>query len=223
MTRRIVKVYPRFERAWHWVQALLIAVLMVTGLGLNGVHHLIPFGPAVMLHTIAALVLLVVWIFATFWLFTTGAWRQFIPKVEGALETARYYAYGIFKGEEAPYKKQYWRKHNPLQAATYFGLKWFVFPAIWISGLVYLTYNVWDGGSQATLILGIVRNLHLIAAYVIFAFVIVHVYLLTTGHGFRAHVKPMVTGYDEVDLTDAQEAYLEANEPNRLKPREAAE
>ena len=55
---------------------------------------------------------------------------------------------------------------------------------------------------------------------VIAAFVIVHVYLLTVGHGFRAHVKPMITGYDEVDLTAAEEAYLEADEPWRLKPRE---
>ncbi|PTQ68044.1 cytochrome b/b6 domain-containing protein [Celeribacter persicus] len=223
MSKRFVKVYPRFERLWHWTQVLLIFVLMFTGLRVSGVHALIPFGPAVMLHTIAALTLLVVWIFATFWLFTTGTWRQFLPKVEGMLATARYYAYGIFKGEEPPYQKQMLRKHNPLQAATYFGLKWFVFPAIWVSGIIYLTYNFWDSGSDSTFVLEVVRNIHLLAAYVIFAFVIVHVYLLTTGHGFREHVKPMVTGYDCIELTPEQEAYLETNEPGRLKPVTPAE
>ncbi|MCW9042828.1 MAG: cytochrome b/b6 domain-containing protein [Pseudopelagicola sp.] len=217
MTKRIVKVYPRFERFWHWMQVVLIMALMVTGMGLNGVHSLIPFGPAVMLHTLAALALLALWIFATFWLFTTGTWKQFIPKIEGMVSVARFYAYGVFKGEEHPYEKIFWRKHNPLQAATYFVLKWFIFPAIWVTGLLYLTYNFW-AGSNSVVAITIIANLHLFAAYVIGAFIIVHIYLLTVGHGFRQHVKPMVTGYDEIDLTPEQEAYLETNEPGRLKP-----
>lgn len=220
MAKRYVKVYPRFERLWHWMQVLLILTLLFTGMGLNGVHSVLPFGPAVMLHTIAALALLGLWIFATFWLFTTGTWRQFIPRIEGMIEVAKFYAYGVFKGQEHPYHKIYWRKHNPLQAATYFGLKWFVFPAIWITGLLYLTYNYWGEGARGTAAITVIANLHLLAAYVIAAFVIVHVYLLTVGHGFRSHVQPMITGYDEIELTPEQEAYLEKNEPGRLKPAE---
>lgn len=216
MSKRFVKVYPRFERLWHWMQVILIVILMITGFGLNGVHQMLPFGPAVMFHTIAALALLALWIFATFWLFTTGTWKQFIPRIEGLISVARFYAYGVFKGEKHPYQKVFWRKHNPLQAATYFFLKWFIFPAIWITGLLYLTYNLWADG-DSLLAITLVANLHLLAAYVIVAFVIVHVYLLTVGHGFRAHVRPMVTGYDEIELTQEQEAYLEQNEPERLR------
>ena len=51
MSKRQVKVFPRFERFWHWTQMALIVTLMVTGFGLNGVHGLIPFKAAVMLHT----------------------------------------------------------------------------------------------------------------------------------------------------------------------------
>lgn len=220
MAKRFVKVYPRFERLWHWMQVLLIMALLFTGLGMNGMHSILPFGPAVMLHTIAALALLMLWVFATFWLFTTGTWKQFIPKIEGMIEVAKFYGYGVFKGQDHPYKKIFWRKHNPLQAATYFGLKWFVFPVIWGSGILYLTYNYWGHGAGGTQAITIVANLHLLAAYVIAAFVIVHVYLLTVGHGFHSHVKPMITGYDEIDLTPEQEAYLEQNEPGRLKPAE---
>ena len=217
MAKRCVKVFPFFERFWHWSQVLLILTLLFTGLGLNGAHGLIPFGPAVMLHTVAALTLLVLWVFATFWLFTTGTWKQFIPKIEGMLQVARFYVYGVFKGEEHPYEKIFWRKHNPLQAATYFGLKWFVFPAIWISGLLYLTYNFWGDGAEGTFWLTVIANIHLMAAYVVAAFVIVHVYLLTVGHGFLSHVRPMVTGYDEIELTPEQEAYLETNEPTLIR------
>lgn len=35
----------------------------------------------------------------------------------------RYYTYGIFKGERYPYRRPFWRKHNPLQALTQFSLK----------------------------------------------------------------------------------------------------
>ncbi|MEJ1990371.1 MAG: cytochrome b/b6 domain-containing protein [Maritimibacter sp.] len=218
MHKRLVKVYPRFERFWHWAQMALIFVLIFTGFGLNGVHGLIPFKAAVMLHTVSALVLLVVWVFATFWLFTTGTWKQFLPRVEGMIQIARYYAFGVFKGERSPYHKVYWRKHNPLQAATYFGLKWAVFPAIWGSGILYLTYNFWEPMPGSALLIRLVANLHLLAAYVILSFVIVHIYLLTVGRGFRHHVQPMISGFDEVELTPEQEAYLEKNEPWRLKP-----
>ncbi|MEC3862115.1 cytochrome b/b6 domain-containing protein [Mesobacterium sp. TK19101] len=214
---RMVKVYPRFERLWHWTQMALIMTLLFTGMGLNGLHHILPFGPAVMLHTMAALVLLAVWIFATFWLFTTGTWKQFVPTLDGMVQVARFYAFGIFKGESHPHRKMYWRKHNPLQIMAYFGLKMFVFPAIWITGILYLTYNFWEDVPNATFLLTVIANLHLFAAYVIATFVVVHIYLLTVGHGFREHVRPMVTGYECINLTPEQEAYLETNEPWRLK------
>lgn len=217
MPSRQVKVYPRFERFWHWTQMALIFVLLFTGLGLYGAHGLIPFKPAVMLHSIAALLLLAIWIFATFWLFTTGTWRQFVPRLDGMLAVARFYAFGVFRGETHPYTKTIWRKLNPLQAATYFAVKWVLFPAIWASGLLYLTYNGWEGLPGADVGIVVVANLHLLAAFAILAFVIVHVYLLTIGHGFRHHVRPMVTGFDEVELTPEQEAYLEQNESWRLK------
>ncbi|HHC29093.1 MAG TPA: cytochrome B, partial [Rhodobacterales bacterium] len=75
MSERQVRVYPRFERFWHWTQVVLIVTLSVTGFSVNGVFALIPFKAAVMVHIIAALLLLALWIFATFWLFTTGTWR----------------------------------------------------------------------------------------------------------------------------------------------------
>ncbi len=218
---RKVIVFPRFERAWHWTQAGLIFLLLFTGLGLNGLHGLLSFELAVTLHTGAAMVLLLIWIFATFWLFTTGTWKHFIPKFQGMFAVAKFYAWDVFHGKDHPYEKVIWRKHNPLQAITYFVVKMAIFPLIWVTGIIYLTYNFWEGIPNASLYILIIANLHLWSAYVTMAFVIVHVYLLTVGHGFRAHVKPMITGYDDVHLTPEQEAYLEDNEPWRLKAEES--
>jgi thiosulfate reductase cytochrome b subunit len=39
----------------------------------------------------------------------------------------------------------------------------------------------------------------MIGAFAIFSFIIVHVYMTTTGHTIFAHTKAMITGWEEVD------------------------
>lgn len=215
MKTRTVMIFSRFERFWHWTQVALILTLMFSGLAVHGVHDLLPFGQAVLVHTWAALALLGLWLFATFWLFTSGTWRHFLPTKDGLWRVVRFYAYGIFKGEHHPYHKAYWRKHNPLQALAYLSLKMALFPAIWISGLAYLSYGFWPADNTDWL--ATVALIHTAAAYAIGLFVIVHVYMLTTGHSFAEHVKPMLTGYDEVELTEAEEAFLKESPGAVLK------
>ena len=208
MTMHRVIIFSRFERFWHWAQALLILVMLFTGFVIHGTHSLIGFADAVIVHTVAALLLITLWLFAIFWHFTTGTWRHYLPTRQGLWQVVRYYAYGIFRGERHPYHRAYWRKHNPLQALSYLGLKLVLFPAIWLSGLAYLFYFWWRPDASAGTMLESVAVVHLLAAYATGAFLIIHLYLLTTGESLRAHLRPMVDGYDEVDLTEAEEGYL---------------
>jgi len=217
MALRRVKIFSLFERFWHWTQMLLIIVLLITGFGLHGFHDLFTFQQAVTLHTSAALTLLVLWAFGTFWLFTTRSWRHFIPTIQGMWGVFRYYSFGIFRGERHPYRKAYWRKHNPLQALAYAMLKLVLFPAIWITGLIYLFYFAWRNIPHATEYLQSVAMIHVAAAFAILVFLFIHVYMLTTGHSFRDHVMPMVTGFDEVDLTPEEEAYLRKDQPEDIR------
>jgi hypothetical protein len=39
--------------------------------------------------------------------------------------------------------------------------------------------------------------------------------MLTTGHSFRDHLMPMINGFDEVDLSPEEEAYLRKDQPLR--------
>ncbi|WP_303901190.1 cytochrome b/b6 domain-containing protein [Thiohalomonas denitrificans] len=208
MTRRRVMVFSRFERFWHWTQMLLIMTLLFTGLAVHGLHHTITFEAAAGLHSWSAIALIVLWLLAIFWHFTTGAWRHYLPTTQGLWAVARFYAYGIFKGERHPYRKAFWRKHNPLQALAYLALKLVLFPAVWITGVAYLTYNLWADPASNADALGWVAAIHLLAAYAILAFVVVHAYLLTIGGSFWHHLRPMLDGYDEVELTEAEAAYL---------------
>ncbi|WP_376696175.1 cytochrome b/b6 domain-containing protein [Wenzhouxiangella sp. EGI_FJ10305] len=217
MALRNIMIYSRFERFWHWTQALLIFALLFSGMAIRGMHEAIPFGAAVTVHTVCALALIVLWLFAIFWHFTTGAWRHYVPTAQGLGRVARYYAYGIFRGERHPYRKAFWRKHNPLQALTYLALKLVLFPAVWLTGLAYLLYAFWEHYPWAGDALPWVAAVHTLAAFAILAFVIAHVYLLTTGGSFRHHVRPMVTGYDRVELTPTEERYFEESHTVDMK------
>ena len=218
MAMHKIQVFRLFERLWHWSQVALIFTLLFTGFAVHGVHRLLDFETAVTVHTVAALVLLALWAFATFWLFTTGEWRHYLPTSKNFVAVARYYAFDIFKGKHHPYIKTLRRKHNPLQAMTYLMVKIVIFPAIWITGIAYLLISF---GIKIELfdMIGLenIADLHTIAAIAILAFVIAHVYLLTTGHSFVDHVKPMITGYDDVELTEEEYAYMKADELGKLK------
>ena len=92
---------------------------------------------------VAAWLLVGLWIFAIFWHFTTGEWRQYVPSLDQIGAVILHYGYGIFLGRPHPYKVVPERKHNPLQRLAYLGLKLAINPLIWTSGLAYLFYADW--------------------------------------------------------------------------------
>src|SRR5690554_7235461 len=49
-----VLMFKRFERFWHWSQALLIFVLLFTGFAIHGTYEVKRFSTAVQVHTLAA-------------------------------------------------------------------------------------------------------------------------------------------------------------------------
>ena len=189
-------LYTRFERFWHWSQAALILVLLFTGFNIHGTFQVLDFQKAFGLHVFAALALIVLWVFAIFWHLTTGQWRHYVPTSKNLLAMAKYYAWGIFRHAPHPVKKTYQRKHNPLQALTYLGLKLGVFPAIWITGLWLLLYQPL-AGAIGGVSFGTLALIHTAVAFIMAAFIMVHVYLTTTGHTVFHHIRAMLTGYDD--------------------------
>lgn len=197
MSERIY-LFTRFERFWHWAQAALIITLLFTGFAIHGSHSLIGFRKAVEVHEIAAWLLIGLWVLAIFWHFTTGAWRHYIPTAQNIDRMVRYYAYGIFIGAPHPYKVTLERKHNPLQRLAYLGVKLVINPLIWVSGLVYLFWGSLYGKLPAGLGLEQVATLHTLGAFLMLAFLIIHMYLATAGHTVLAHIKAMITGWEDV-------------------------
>lgn len=196
-----VLVYSRFERLWHWAQAGLVLALIVTGFAMHYPEYgLLPWRETVHWHRMIGWALVVLTGFAIFWHFTTGAWRQYLPTSEGLGAMARFYLVGIFKGESHPVKKTVLSKLNPLQRLTYLGLKVLVFPVLMGSGVAYAyAEELADAAWFQAIGLGGVAGLHTFAAFVVVAFLVVHVYLTTTGHTVTSNLTAMITGREDLD------------------------
>jgi len=193
-----IYVFKRFERFWHWSQALLIFSLLVTGFEVHGSYRLLGFERAVNWHTSLAWSLVGLWVFAIFWHVTTGEWRQYIPTLSKVDAMVKYYAFGIFTGAPHPFRVTRLRKHNPLQRLAYLGVLLLISPLIWFSGWLYLFQSQWTAwGLSAYLNLEWVAFFHALGAFLMLTFLIAHVYLITTGHTPAAHLKAMLTGWEE--------------------------
>lgn len=198
-----IYLFTRFERFWHWAQAALIITLLFTGFAIHGSHALIEFRKAVEIHEMAAWLLMGLWALAIFWHFTTGQWKHYIPTLKNIDRMLNYYLHGIFIGAPHPYKATLERKHNPLQRIAYLGLKLIINPLIWVSGLIYLSWGTLQDKMPAALGLQQVALLHTLGAFLILSFLIVHVYLATTGRTFFAYIKSMLTGWGEQDQQES--------------------
>jgi len=197
MTVERIYIFKRFERFWHWSQALLIIFLLLTGFEIHNSYHLFGFEQATQLHTTAAWTLIGLWVFAIFWHFTTGEWKQYIPTLNKVDAMIKYYLTGIFTDAPHPFKPTALRKHNPLQRLAYLSFWVAISPVVWVSGWFYLFYSSWESwGLESTLTLEWVAFFHVLGAFMNLAFLIVHLYLITTGHTVGAHLKAMITGWE---------------------------
>jgi len=170
------------------------------------------FHRAVKIHNFVGLAWLIAFAFFVFWIFTTGEWKQYIPTTKKMFLVMRYYGYGIFRGEAHPVPKRREAKHNPLQRLTYLALAAFLLPFQMITGFLYWGYNAWPAWGLGGLSLQVLAALHTLGAFAILTFLAVHIYMTTTGHRILAHIKAMITGWEEVEKGEPVEEWEVAHE-----------
>jgi len=219
MSQQMVKTYlfTRYERFWHWGQMVLIFLLLLTGFEVNGFYSLFGFETAVNIHNYTGLTWLVAFLVFIFWLFTTGEWRQYIPTTQKLFAVAMFYAFGIFKGDEHPYPKRKDAKHNPLQRLSYLGLSATLLPVQMVTGFLYWSYNSWEAWGLNFLNLQVIAYIHVIVAFAILLFVLIHVYMTTTGHTPFAHIMTMITGWEDLEEDEAAENWEVRNYKNKMQ------
>lgn len=199
-----VYLLPLWIRLWHWTNALLIIMLTITGVSLHFADPKLPlveFSLAARIHDIAGLALVAAYAFFFIANIVSGNWWQYVPKppsiLDRCMKQARWYLWGIFKGEPHPYPVTLEVNFNAMQALIYWFIMYLVIPTLLITGLIFMfpqfaPDRVFDMDGLLP-----VAVLHYLTGTVIVLFMIAHMYLGTTGHTVTTMFKTMITGWHE--------------------------
>ena len=218
-----VYMYARYERLWHWLQTFTIVGLLFTGLIIHrpDTFGIFSFNGVVIVHNVLAAILAVNAGLSLFYHLASGQIRQYIPRPAGffdqAIEQATFYVRGIFKGEAHPFEKRPEKKLNPLQQVTYIALLNVLLPLQGLTGILMWGAQRWPDLAARLGGLPFLAPLHTIIAWLFAAFIVLHVYLTTTGHKPLTDINAMITGWEDVevhgipDLTISDGAVLSDN------------
>jgi thiosulfate reductase cytochrome b subunit len=198
-----VYIHPAPVRIWHWLNAAGFILLVVTGFQIRFAEILSLFSlqNAIRIHNFTGFLLIANYLLWLSYYFGSGRISIYFPDLRTfaakAIRQARYYGFGIFRGEPNPHVMTPENKFNPLQQKAYLGLMFVFLPAQMISGL--FLWKVKNFANYIDLLGGvkIVDTIHVLLFFFFTTFLFAHAYLATLGHTPLAHFKAMVTGYEE--------------------------
>ena len=204
------KIYlqPTPVRIWHWINALGIITLIVSGIQIRFPEYFPLFGSyesAIHLHNTAGYVVIVslcFWFIYYVFIARTMV-KLYVPTNEdiktGIVKQAKFYFLTYFLGWENPHHLTADNKFNAMQKLAYLAVMFGMMSLVCLTGL--LLTNVEPLGGLIAMVGGlkIVVGVHFLMACCLAAFLPTHVYLATLGHTPMAHIKTMWTGWEEVE------------------------
>ena len=209
-THQSHKVYlqPTPVRIWHWLNALGIVTLGISGAQIRFPEFVTLFGSyksAILLHNTAGL--LVAISFSLWFFYYTCVSRKmtrlYVPTRDdlqhGLVRQAIFYFWNYFQGKPSPHHPTPENKFNPLQKSAYLAIMFVLMPLVSLTGILLMNVAplrelvLFVGGLK--LLVGV----HFLLACSLFAFLFTHVYLATLGRTPTAYLKPMWTGWEEVE------------------------
>lgn len=198
-----IHLHPLPLRIWHWTNALFVIALIATGiyLRLHGIAALKPHDAVLFWHRIAGLALISS---TVFWFIHNMSDRDLRRRyairrddLEGVFTQLRFYLYSIFKGEEDPFRPNAGDKYNPLQKITYDAVMIVIIPLQAFTGLLYTDIPALRSYLLLHDLVGLLGFTHVLLAYLVVLFLVVHIYMTTIGDTFFSRTKAMILGYEE--------------------------
>jgi thiosulfate reductase cytochrome b subunit len=199
-------LYPVWVRLWHALNAVLIIILIVTGLSMQYTSKqdyilVVGFARAVKWHNLAASILTISYLFFVTMNITTDNGRYYRLRRKDFFSDLgrqlRYYSIGIFRGEKSPYPVTLERKFNPLQKFSYVLTMYVAMPLIIISGLGLMFPEVTINKIFGVSGLILTDILHITMGFFISLFLVIHIYTCTLGSRPTSLFKSMLSGYHE--------------------------
>ncbi|PKP03867.1 MAG: cytochrome B [Bacteroidetes bacterium HGW-Bacteroidetes-9] len=197
-------LYPVWVRLWHALNAILIILLIISGISMqysDPSNPFIRFDIAVSMHNISGMILTANYVAFLLGNMITPNGRFYKFNYKGLLgrivKQFMYYTIGIFKHEKPPFPITKDNKFNPLQKFTYVIAMYILVPIVIVTGwaLLYpeLVLTKLFGGSG----LKINDFVHVIIGFFVSFFMFIHIYFCTIGATFVSNFKSMINGYHE--------------------------
>jgi thiosulfate reductase cytochrome b subunit len=199
-------LYPVWVRLWHLVNAILILILIFTGITIyfpekESSFFIIDLSKATGLHKVSSIILIISYLgFLAGNVFTDNGKHYRIGEksfLSSLFRQLRYYLYGKFKNEKNPFPVTLENKFNPLQKLSYIFIMYIALPLIILSGVgLMLPDTVIEKmfGAEGYYLLDI---MHIIMAIIISLFLIIHIYLGVIASKPTAGLRGIITGYTE--------------------------
>lgn len=194
-------LYSVWVRSWHWINALLFLLLMLSGASMHfaGTPWLLDFETARPVHNVSGILLTLGWFLFVAGNLRTGNGRFYRVRFRGLLRRLRdqsyYYAVGIFRNAPHPFHPSASEKFNDLQKLTYLGVMYGLMPFLIVTGWAFLfapwlPRTLFGIGSLWVVAMG-----HLTVAWLLVLFLLTHLYIITTGTTLFANHRAMITGW----------------------------
>jgi thiosulfate reductase cytochrome b subunit len=198
-------LYPVWVRLWHTLNAVLIIILIITGISMQytgeDMKFLVGFEKAVRWHNISAAFLTVTFIFfVTGNLFTGNGKYYKIEKKNfwsDLVKQMKYYSWGMFRGQKPPFPVSLERKFNPLQKFSYVMAMYVAMPLVIISGIGLMFPEVTINRIFGVSGLILTDILHITMGFFLSLFLIIHIYTCTLGSKPTSLFRGMLSGYHE--------------------------
>ena len=200
---KMIYLNPLTVRIWHWIHAIGITTLCITGAQIRFPEYinLFSYRTAVLVHDFTGIFVCLDWLLWFFYyvFIDKSLIKLYVPNMydlkTGIIKQMLFYGFNYFKGGPNPHHCTPENKFNPMQKGAYLMIMLTLVPIILLSGLLLLLitqkWMVFLGGVK------IVIGLHFLVACCFAAFLFVHMYLATLGHTFWAHIITMITGWEE--------------------------
>jgi thiosulfate reductase cytochrome b subunit len=199
-------LYPLWIRLWHFINAILIMILIITGAAMqfaDADHPLLTagFAGSARVHDVAAIILIISYIaFVTGNIITGNSKYYRISKknlFSNMSKQLKYFLCGMFRKEKQPFPVTMDNKFNPLEKVTYMLIMYVVLPLLILSGIVMLfpdmtIIRIFGKGTYI-----ITDILHIILGFMVSLFLIIHIYCCTIGPKPGSLFRGIISGYQE--------------------------
>ena len=208
MSAKMVYLQPIPVRVWHWLNALGIITLCVSGAQIRFPEYVSVLGSyrtAITLHNTAGIVVALsfsIWFFY-YKIVANKLEEIYIPKksdlTTGLFRQMVFYFFSYFFGAPNPHHATPENKFNPLQKSAYLAIMFVLMPIVSLTGILLMNMGpmreivLFIGGLKILVVL------HFLTACSLTAFIFTHVYLATLGSKPMSYIKPMWTGWEKVE------------------------